>query len=122
MGFWDDLSNIFKKGVSVVAQKTDEYTKIGKIKVDIIGIKREVDKRKTDLGNKVYQLIVEENNTRISTNEDVKAIIEKIKELNEKLSQKKEELETVRREYAEKTGKPIEEAEVETPTEEEAKG
>lgn len=124
MGFWEDLSNIFKKGVSVVAQKTDEYTKVGKIKVDVIGIKREIDKRHTELGKKVYQLIAEENNTRIATNEEVKVIIEKIKELNEKLAQKKEELETVRQEYTEKTGEPLKEEPVVEPatTEEEAKG
>lgn len=123
MGFWDDLSSFFKKSVSVVAQKTDEYTKIGKIKVDIISVKREIDKQHTALGKKVYQLIVEENNTRVAANEETKEIIAKIKELNEKLTLKKEELETVRQEYAEKTGEPIEEPEVEeVPVEEEAKG
>ena len=121
MGFWDDLAGFFKKGVSVVAQKTDEYTKIGKIKVDVIGIKREIDKQHTAIGKKVYQLIAEEKNTKIATNEEIKEAIDKVKELNVKLSQKKEELEAVRNEYAEKTGKPMEEPEVVAP-EEEAKG
>lgn len=124
MGFWEDLTSMFKKGVTVVAQKTDEYTKIGKIKVDIIAIKRDIDKRNTDLGRKVYQIIVDENSSKVATNEEVKAIIEKIKEQNEKLALKKDELETVRKEYAEKTGKPFEDTDVETPVEvnEEAKG
>ena len=109
MGFWEDLSNLFKKSVTVVAQKTDEYTKIGKIKVDIISIKREIDKKHTDLGRIVYQLIAIDNTTKISTNDQVKTTVEKLKELNSKLNQKKEELETVRREYAQKTGKPLDE-------------
>jgi len=113
MGFWDDFSKIFKKGVSVVAQKTDEYTKIGKVKVDIIGIKREIDKKHTELGKKVYQLIAEENNTKIAANEEVKGTVDKTKELNENLTQKKEELETIRSEYAEKTGKPLDDTNVE---------
>ncbi len=99
MGFWENLSNMFRKGVSTVAKKTDEYTKIGKIKVDIIGIKREIDKQFTMLGGKVYQLIVEENNSKIASNEEVKEIISTVKDLNEKLNQKKEELEQVRLEY-----------------------
>ncbi|NOZ62068.1 MAG: hypothetical protein GXO74_10340 [Calditrichaeota bacterium] len=99
MGFWDDLSNMFKRGVSTVAKKTDEYTKIGKLKVDIIGVKREIDKQFTMLGGKVYQLIAEEKNTKIASNEEVKQIIDAIKDLNEKLNQKKEELEQVRLEY-----------------------
>ena len=125
MGFWDDFQKYFKKGVTVVAQKTDEYTKIGKIKVDIISIKREVDKRKAELGSKVYQLIVDEKNSKISTNEDVKVIIDKVKELNARLNQKKNELETVRQEYTEQTGQPVAEDVVEPVVEEvkeEAKG
>ena len=104
MSFWDDLSNVFKRGVSVVAKKTDEYTKIGKIKVDIIGIKRDIDKQFNLLGAKVYQLIVEENNTRVASNEEVKEIIDRVKNFNEKLTLKKEELIRVREEYAKEQG------------------
>jgi hypothetical protein len=111
MGFMDDLSNMFKKGVAVVAQKTDEYTRIGKIKVDIIGIKRDLDKRYLELGSKVYQMIVDQNNTKIATNEEVKMSIEQLKDLNNKLEQKRVELDQVREEYATKTGKPYEDTE-----------
>ena len=122
MGFWEDFTAMFKKGVSVVAKKTDEYTKIGKIKVDIIAVKREIDKNYTQLGSKVYELLVQENNTKVASNEEVKETTDAIKALNEKLDQKKEELETVRQEYAEKTGQPIEDVDVEEVPEEEAKG
>lgn len=114
MGFWENLSSMFKKGVSTVAKKTDEYTKIGKIKVDIIGIKREIDKQFTLLGGKVYQLIVEENSTKIATNEEVKQIIDTVKDLNEKLDEKKEELERVRLEYGSEEAEAEEVAETET--------
>lgn len=112
MSFWDDLVNFFKKGVSTVAKKTDEYTKIGKIKVDIIGIKREVDKKLSDLGGRTYQLIVEENNTKIASNEDVKTILDNIKDLNQKLDDKKDELQQVREEYARETGQRPEDIDV----------
>jgi len=106
MGFWEDLSTMFKKGVTVVAQKTDEYTKLGKIKVEIMGIKRDIERRTNELGTKVYQLIVEENDTKISANSDVKQFIDTIKELNAKLALKNQEYDQVRQEYAAKTGKP----------------
>jgi len=121
MSFWDDLANLFKRGVSTVAKKTDEYTRIGKIKVDIIGIKRDIDKKFTELGGKTYQLIVEENNSRVASNEEVKAIIDSIKELNRKLDEKKDELQQVREEYAKETGQQPEDIDV-TVDEEEAKG
>lgn len=125
MSFWDDLSRFFKKSVSVVAQKTDEYTKIGKIKVDIIGIKREIDKQFTELGGKVYHLIADENDTKIASNNDVKVILDKVKELNNNLQLKKDELEKVRAEYAREQGKDpddIEDVTVEEVPGDEAKG
>lgn len=112
MGFLDDLSNLLKKGVSVIAKKTDEYTKIGKIKVDIIGIKRDIDKKFNELGGKTYQLIVEEKNSKVAANEEVMTIIDSIKTLNDQMEQKKEELERVRREYAQETGKKPEDIDV----------
>lgn len=125
MSFWDDLSKFFKKSVAVVAQKTDEYTKIGKIKVDIIGIKRDIDKRFTDLGGKVYQMIADENDTKVASNTDVKELVDNVKELNNKLQLKKDELQRVREEYAKQQGKDpddIEDVTVEDITDEEAKG
>ncbi len=125
MSFWDDLSRFFKKSVSVVAQKTDEYTKIGKIKVDIIGIKREIDKQFTELGGKVYHLIADENDTKIASNNDVKEIIDKVKELNNNMQLKKDELDKVREEYAREQGKDpddIEDVTVEEVPGDEAKG
>lgn len=121
MSFLDDLANLFKKGVSVVAKKTDEYTKIGKIKVDIIGIKRDIDKRFNELGGKTFQLIAEENNTKVAANEEVKTIIEDIKSLNQKLEEKKDELTRVREEYARETGKQPEDIDI-TVDEGEARG
>ncbi len=121
MGFWDDLSNQIKKGISTVAKKTDEYTKIGKIKVDIIGIKRDIDKKFNELGGKVYQLIAEENNSKVAANEEVKKIIESVKQLNQSLEEKKNELERVREEYARETGKKPEDIDVAV-NEDEAKG
>jgi len=99
MGFLDDVAKLFKRGITVVAKKTDEYTKIGKIKVDLIGIKRDIEKKFTELGGRTYQLIAEQSNTKIATNEEIKTIIDTIKELNEKLRLKKDELDQVRAEY-----------------------
>jgi len=122
MSFWDDLSKVFKRGVSVVAKKTDEYTKIGKLKVDIIGIKRDIEKQFNLLGSSVYRLIVEENVTKLASNEEVKGILDKVKELNGNLDEKKEELERVREEYARETGQDIEDVDVEEIDEDAPKG
>lgn len=104
MGFFDDLANAFKKGIGTLAKKTDEYTKIGKIKVDIIGIRRDVEKKYTELGGKVYQLLIEAKDPKIAANDEVKQIKGSIQDLEEQLKAKKKELDDVRAEY----GKPPE--------------
>ncbi|MEE4311723.1 MAG: hypothetical protein V2J62_07610 [candidate division KSB1 bacterium] len=113
MSFWDDVSEKFKKSVSVLANKTDEYTKIGKIKVDIISIKRDLDKVYNKLGEKVYDLIVDEKNTRIASNEDVKELIGRGKLLKEKVRLKKEALQAVHDEYEDMADTPSVEGEAE---------
>jgi len=104
MGFFDDLANAFKKGVGVLAKKTDEYTKIGKIKVDLIVIKRDIEKKTLELGGKTYQLLIEVKDPKIAANDEIKQIKNSIQDLEEQLKAKKKELDDVRAEY----GKPPE--------------
>lgn len=111
MPVWEDLTKMVKKGVSVVAKKTDEYTRIGKIKVDILGIKHDIEKQNLELGKKVYQLLVDEKDTKIATNLEIKNIIDKASEFNAKLKEKYDELDAVKKEFTEKTGEVLEDEE-----------
>jgi len=93
---WDDIAKTIREGVDTVVEKTEEYTRIGRIKVDILNIKRNVEKNFTELGGKVYHLIVEENKTQIATNKEVKEIVECVKLLEKELEEKNKELEKVK--------------------------
>lgn len=92
---WDDIAKTIRDSVDTVVGKTEELTKIGKIKVDIINIKRNIEKQFAELGGTVYHLI-DENKTSIASNADVKAVVEKVKELEEQLDAKNAELEKVK--------------------------
>lgn len=93
---WDDIAKTIREGVDTVVEKTEELTKIGMIKMDIINIKRNVDKNFSELGGKVYHLLVEENKAQIANDKDVKEIIECIKILEKELQAKNEELKKVK--------------------------
>ncbi len=54
---WDDIAKTIREGVDTVVEKTEELTKIGKIKIDILNIKRNVQKNFSELGGRVYHLI-----------------------------------------------------------------
>ena len=92
----DELAKNIRTGISSVAAKTEELTKIGKIKVEILGIKRNIEKNFTELGGKVYHLLVEEKDSQVASNAEVKKIIDQIKDLEKQLRTKNQELEQVK--------------------------
>ena len=93
---WDDIARTIREGVDTVVEKTEELTRIGRIKVDILNIKRNVEKNFSELGGRVYQLISKEKNAAISTDKEAKEIIECIKILEKELDDKKYELAKVK--------------------------
>lgn len=102
---WDDIAKTIREGVDTVVEKTEELTRMGKIKVDIINIKRNVEKNFTELGGRVYHLMAEQNKTQISGDKEVKKILDSIKLLEKELQEKKAELEKVgKKAPAEKAG------------------
>ena len=102
---WDDIAKTIREGVDTVVGKTEEYTRIGKIKIDIINIKRNVEKNFSELGGRVYHLMVEKSKTQIAADKEVKKIIDSIKLLEKELQAKKDELAKVgKKAPAEKAG------------------
>ena len=93
---WDDIAKTIREGVDTVVEKTEELTRIGRIKVDILNIKRNVEKNFSELGGRVYQLISKEKKTAISADKEAKEIIECIKILEKELDDKKSELAKVK--------------------------
>ncbi|MFQ5864995.1 MAG: hypothetical protein ACE5IW_07190 [bacterium] len=99
---WEDITKTIREGVDTLVEKTEEFTKIGRIKVDIVNIKRRIEKNFTDLGGKVYHLLVEEKKTQIADDKEVNDVIEQIKNLEKELRQKDVELAKVRTKGASK--------------------
>ncbi len=108
---WDDIAKTIRDSVDTVVSKTEELTKIGKIKVDIINIKRNIEKQFAELGGTVYHLI-DEKKTSIASNADVKTIVEKIKKFEKQLNAKNEELEKMKAAAKEETSAVVEVEEV----------
>ncbi|MFQ5754186.1 MAG: hypothetical protein ACE5HI_19540 [bacterium] len=93
---WDDIAKTIREGVDTVVEKTEELTRIGKIRVDIINIKRNIEKNFSELGGKAYHLMTEEKKIQIADDKEVKEVIECIKILEKELQNKKLELEKIK--------------------------
>ena len=94
--FWDDFTKTIRDGVDTVVEKTEEFTKIGRHKVDIINIKRNIEKNFAELGGRVYHLMVEKKKTQISDDKEVKVLLERVKVLEKKLKDKNVEIEKIK--------------------------
>ena len=93
---FDDITKGIKEGITTVADKTDELTKIGRLKVEIMGVKRNIEKKFTELGGRVYHAITVDKVANVGDDDEVKRLISELDELEKKLSYKNAEIENVK--------------------------
>jgi len=108
-----------RDGFELVVDKTEELGKIGKIKVDIYSVKRDTEKKLTELGEKVFLLLEENENAAVAEDETVKNLMQVTSSYKEKIEEKEKEIETIREEkekerQEKKTQKEEDEAKAET--------
>ncbi len=98
---FEDLRDGFRDGIAFVADKTDEYTKISKLKIDMLSLKRNIEKLFAELGGRTYELLHGETTESVPEDEEVKKLVEQISELEEELDSKKEEIKSIKAEKKE---------------------
>jgi len=82
MNLWKQLH----KGLKNAGGKTSDFTKIGRIKIDVLGIKKEMEEKFIELGGRVYQLMGEEEKNDYTKNKEINHIVEQIHELERELN------------------------------------
>ncbi len=98
----DTLWNRVKKNLvdwyEMAYDKTDEMARIGKKKVEITGLNRSIEKHFSEMGGRVYDLIVEQGHrgNRTADDDAVQRLIAEVKELESRLRQKEEEIESIK--------------------------
>jgi len=95
---WQKIKKSVVEGVTAAAEKTEEYTKIGKVKIDILNIKRKISKSFTELGGVTYEAIKGD-----TLGEALKT--EKVHELITSIEKLESELESREADFAAMTGK-----------------
>ena len=97
-----------KKNLRIGIEKTEEYGKIGKLKVDILGIQHNLDKALKDLGELAYSSIKSTKKTVLDDDKKVKDLVKKVDNFKADIALKEKEIQSVKKEHeaAEtKTGK-----------------
>lgn len=100
--FWEDFKRTVTSGFNVAAEKTKEYTKIGKLEIDIINLKRSVDKSMSELGRNTYQIYKSGKKADISEDGNVKKVVKKIDDLKSEIAAKEKEIADIKKEEPKK--------------------
>ena len=77
---WNNLKKGIRDGISTVSSKTDEITRIGRLKIELIAVKRDIEKAFIELGGTVYEYTRKKQKPDIYKDEQVAAVVARIKE------------------------------------------
>ena len=93
---WQKIKKSVADGVSTAAEKTGEYTKIGKAKIDVLAVKRKISKQFTELGGIVYDAVKEQKSGEVLDSPEAKDLINKLEDLEKELSEKEDIFENLK--------------------------
>ena len=85
---WDRIKNVVLDGVTVAAEKTGEYTKLGKVKIDILNTKRKISKSFTELGALTYEASNQGTIDKLGNSDEFQAQTTALKSLEAELDKK----------------------------------
>ncbi len=95
------LVNKFRRGMLDGLRKasalTNEYTRIGRLKIDMLAIKKELEEKLLELGGRVYQLSRKDQSTALPTDSRISHLISEIRKLDEELERVEKELENIKK-------------------------
>ncbi len=96
---WDKVKKNLVDWYGTAYEKTDELARVGKKKIEITGVNRAIERHLSELGGRIYDLIVVQGKSGVIAKDTrVKEIIEEVKRLEEELEEKETEIEAIRAE------------------------
>jgi hypothetical protein len=84
-------------GFQTASDMTSEYAKIGRIKIDIIGIKKEIEDKMLELGGRVYENYTDSKSINFENKEHIIKIINAIDALEKELKKSQEKLRDIKK-------------------------
>ena len=104
---WDDLKDNMKEWSAsavekaeeisrVAVAKGEEFTKISKLKIEIIQLQKQKDAQYKKLGKLVFNFVQKDNLANFTGNAEFFKIIDKINGINKKISEKNNNIDTIK--------------------------
>lgn len=93
---WEDIKKALKDGYITAAEKTEELTRIGKTKIDIASLKRQIDKKFNQLGGLTFQLVTGKKAIDIARHEEVQKLAQEITQLEKEIKDNERKIEEIK--------------------------
>jgi prefoldin subunit 5 len=93
--FWESLKKNLQQGVQTVSEKTDELTKIGRLKIEVIAVKRDIEKLFVELGGRVYDILQNQKKASFSKDDEIKKLVERVEKFEKKLHELEERIQNI---------------------------
>jgi hypothetical protein len=100
MGILNDAKDTLLKYGGIVVQKTELYTRIAKLNIEIQRLTIDVDKSKQAIGTLVLDRITNGDTTLKLSDASVKELADKVKDLQEQITLKQKKIESLKNEDA----------------------
>lgn len=82
---WERIKKGLKDGAALSMEKIEEYTKVGKLKIEEFSAKRKIERNYIDIGERVFELISENKGSDIEKDIIITNAIENVNNLKEEI-------------------------------------
>jgi len=89
---WERIRKGVKEGAALSMEKIEEYTKIGKLKIEEFSLKRKIERNFVDMGERVFELISDKKGSEIEKDILINNSIENVNALREELEEIKDKI------------------------------
>jgi hypothetical protein len=103
---WEKIKKNFKEGAAVSIEKIEEYSKIGKLKIEEFAAKKKIEKNCIDIGERVFDLVESGKSSGVANDLPVQKAVENIRALNQELVSIDRKMKAVAEEARKTRGRP----------------
>jgi len=93
-GVWDDVRLWLTDATKTALKEAEDLTRRGRLKMDLVRVSREIEKKMADLGAKVYARLTKNPDAPLVADEELKRLMREIAKLESELASNQQEYET----------------------------
>ena len=82
---WEKIKKSVREGAALSIEKIEEYSKVGKLKVEEFATKKKIERNFVDIGERVFELVESKKSSDIVNDSAVKKAVANIESLKEEL-------------------------------------